>query len=278
MKHKPHPESFRILAAIGAAFGLAFLPSAAPAAVMIVGGDISIAAGDTEVLTVQCDQADVGVNVATFTAASTDGTPVKFLPVADDGTVSTGAPTTTGTANMFILSGMAGAIPVNNGRVAVYGFTPGTATVTVNLNGMTHSINVTVTAPTSIRFTTPQGSDQLVFAESKAAIGATLKLDFGYNLPRNASFTVECSDLTGDYVEFTTPLNVPGGTRTTSFGFKAKDGHADVTFTFTEENLYLCTAEEHSSICKQILVELLVVQSSRRSIFRSSSRSRPGSN
>ena len=42
--------------------------------------------------------------------------------------------------------------------------------------------------------------------------------------------------------------------------------------------LYLCSAEEHSSICKQILVELLVVPSSRRSISPSSSRSRPGSN
>ena len=77
-----------------------------------------------------------------------------------------------------------------------------------------------------------------MFAESDAPLGGTLKLNYGYALPRNAVFTVSCTDTTQTFVEYDTTYAVSGGSTVSTFGFKAKDGPADVTFTFTEPNLY----------------------------------------
>ena len=245
MKHTPHPESFRILAALAAAFGLAFLPSPASADVRFVTTDLTLAAGEIAYVSIECDDADVErangtpatrtANFSLVAGAGDNQNAVRLLKVTD-GVPDSGNGSATLGVDMFIIqSGVT--IALTSRQIAVRGASPGTVTLVVSLNGTTAQLPITVTAPTSILFTNNEGSEFLTYAESEAQ--TVLNLDFGYPLPQAATFEVSADP--ADAVAYNALLPVAISKTRAQLRFTPKDGvqgGTSVTFTFTEPNLY----------------------------------------
>ena len=237
MKNQTPPASFRILAAFAAVFGLAFLPSAASAAVRIQNASpIVIAAGEMELLSIECDDADVSGTIPRDASVSASPNPrnvVRFHAVLDDDSIASGDGTASGTIHMYRTVAMgSGFFPKTSGQIAIRGVTPGETTVTVQLNGSTATVAVTVTAPSDISFTKTDGSDLLYFAEQNALdTPHQIRLNFGYNVPA-VTFAVDDDDDTDTLVSHSGHLTYLGGS-SVNYSFKALDGGSTVRFTFT---------------------------------------------
>ena len=116
-----------------------------------------------------------------------------------------------------------GFFPKTSGQIAIRGVTPGETTVTVQLNGSTATVAVTVTAPSDISFTKTDGSDLLYFAEQNALdTPHQIRLNFGYNVPA-VTFAVDDDDDTDTLVSHSGHLTYLGGS-SVNYSFKALDG------------------------------------------------------
>ena len=228
MKNKSHPESFRILAALAAAFGLAFLPSAAFAGPVVETNEWSFSINSgSQILTVETDNpaADTNKQVTVISGNQNIVAIQRIDP-------------TTGALIASASSRQNDLMPESLYRdFALIPVSPGTVAVTVRIGGITGpstNIQVTVTAPTTITFTSGNtGSSILRYPESRSR-DAFLNLEFGYSIP-NSVFTVSSSDDT--LVNYDPQLNISAGTWG-QFAFQPKDGPANITFTFTEPTLY----------------------------------------